>query len=65
MVLNGILPVSQLKDHVPSIKILLDYIPTHVLEYIYGLVLPQVLLYLLCRYVKFQNYTSMKIKNIL
>jgi len=41
MVLNGILPVSQLKDHVPSIKILLDYIPTHVLEYIYGLVLPQ------------------------
>jgi len=41
MVLNGILPVSQLRDHVPSIKILLDYIPTHVLEYTYGLVLPQ------------------------
>ena len=50
MVLNGILPVSQLKDHVPSIKILLDYIPTHVLEYIYGLVLPQVLLYIFTLY---------------
>ena len=42
MVLNGILPVDQLRDHVPSVNLMLQYIPTHVLEYKYGLVLPQV-----------------------
>jgi len=41
MVLNGILPVDQLRDHVPSVNLMLQYIPTHVLEYKYGLVLPQ------------------------
>ena len=33
MVLNGILGVDQLRDHVPSIQLLLQLIPTHVLEY--------------------------------
>jgi len=41
MILNGILPVDQLRDHVPAVQLLLQYIPTHVLEYTYGLVLPQ------------------------
>ncbi|XP_023330316.1 large subunit GTPase 1 homolog [Eurytemora carolleeae] len=40
MVLNGILGVDQLRDHVPSIQLLLQLIPTHVLEYKYGMVLP-------------------------
>merc|ERR1719427_881039 len=41
MILNGILPVDQLRDHVPAVHLFLQYIPTHVLEYTYGLVLPQ------------------------
>lgn len=40
MVLQGILPIDQLRDHVPSINLLLSHIPTHVLEAKYGLVLP-------------------------
>jgi len=41
MILNGILGVDQLRDHVPAIQLLLQRIPTHVLEYTYGIVLPQ------------------------
>ena len=32
MVLNGILPIDQLRDHVPSVNLMLQNIPTHVLE---------------------------------
>jgi large subunit GTPase 1 len=32
MVLQGILPIDQLRDHVPVINLLLDFIPDHVLE---------------------------------
>jgi len=41
MVLNGILPIDQLRDHVPSVNLMLQNIPTHVLEATYGLVLPK------------------------
>eukprot|EP00092_Neocalanus_flemingeri_P006285 GFUD01006761.1.p1 GENE.GFUD01006761.1~~GFUD01006761.1.p1 ORF type:complete len:596 (+),score=181.61 GFUD01006761.1:36-1823(+) len=41
MVLHGILPVDQLRDHVPVITLLLGYIPPLVLEIKYGLVLPR------------------------
>jgi len=41
MVLQGILPIDQLRDHVPVITLLLNYIPPHVLESRYGLVLPR------------------------
>jgi len=39
MVLQGILPIHQLKDHVPPMQLLLEFIPSHVLEARYGLVL--------------------------
>jgi len=41
MVLQGILPIDQLRDHVPVINLLLTFIPPHVLETRYGLVLPR------------------------
>jgi len=41
MVLQGILPIHQLRDHVPVITLLLTFIPPHVLESKYGLVLPR------------------------
>ena len=41
MVLQGILPIDQLRDHVPVITQLLTVIPPHVLESKYGLVLPR------------------------
>ena len=41
MVLQGILPIDQLRDHVPVITLLLTFIPPHVLEAKYGLVLPR------------------------
>jgi len=41
MVLNGILPVDQLRDHVPSMLLMLQHIPTHFFEFKYGMVLPQ------------------------
>jgi len=39
MVLQGILPIDQLRDHVPVLNLLLTEIPGHVLEARYGLVL--------------------------
>ena len=41
MVLQGILPIHQLRDHVPATQLLLSRIPCHVLEAVYGLVLPR------------------------
>lgn len=40
MILNGILPIDQMRDHVPSITLLTTFIPRHVLEDLYGLILP-------------------------
>merc|ERR1719411_1491031 len=41
MVLQGILPIDQLRDHVPVVSQLLTHVPGHVLESKYGLVLPR------------------------
>merc|ERR1712029_519473 len=41
MVLQGILPIDQLRDHVPVINLLLSHVPPHVFEARYGLVLPR------------------------
>lgn len=40
MVLNGILPIDQLRDHVPSVTLLGTLIPRHILEDVYGIMLP-------------------------
>ncbi|XP_015113083.1 large subunit GTPase 1 homolog [Diachasma alloeum] len=41
MVLNGILPIDQLRDHVPSVTLLARLIPRHVLEDTYGIMIPK------------------------
>ena len=41
MVLQGILPIDQLRDHVPVVSLLVSRIPAHVMEAKYGLVLPR------------------------
>jgi len=38
---QGILPIDQLRDHVPCINLMVQHIPVHVLEAKYGLVLQQ------------------------
>lgn len=40
MVLNGILPIDQMRDHVPPISLVTQRIPRHVLEDMYGIMLP-------------------------
>jgi len=40
MILNGILPIDQMRDHVPAVTSLTALIPRHVLEDLYGLMLP-------------------------
>lgn len=40
MILNGILPIDQMRDHVPPVMLLTTLIPRHVLEDLYGLILP-------------------------
>jgi ribosome biogenesis GTPase A len=40
MVVNGILPVDQLRDHVPPVGHVASVIPRHVLEDKYGIMLP-------------------------
>lgn len=40
MVLNGILPVNQLRDHVAPITVLGSLIPRHILEEKYGIMIP-------------------------
>ncbi|XP_016980136.1 large subunit GTPase 1 homolog [Drosophila rhopaloa] len=39
MLLNGILPIDQMRDHVPAVNLLCERIPRHVLEYKYGIVI--------------------------
>ncbi|XP_022710242.1 large subunit GTPase 1 homolog isoform X1 [Varroa jacobsoni] len=41
MVINGILPIDQLRDHVPPVSLLLSLIPRHVLEDTYGICIPR------------------------
>lgn len=39
MILNGILPIDQMRDHVPPINQLCRYIPRHILEDRYGIMI--------------------------
>lgn len=39
MILNGILPIDQMRDHVPAINTLCTLIPRHVLEDTYGILI--------------------------
>ncbi|XP_059612197.1 large subunit GTPase 1 homolog [Phlebotomus argentipes] len=41
MILNGILPIDQMRDHVSPINQLCRYIPRHVLEDKYGIMIPK------------------------
>ncbi|XP_059489628.1 large subunit GTPase 1 homolog [Neocloeon triangulifer] len=41
MVTNGILPVDQLRDHLPPVNLIASLIPRHVLEDKYGIILPK------------------------
>lgn len=41
LVLNGILPVDQLRDYVSPLGLLAEHVPRDVIERIYGIVLPQ------------------------
>lgn len=41
MILNGILPIDQLRDHVEPVNLLSSLIPRHVLEDTYGIMLPK------------------------
>lgn len=40
MILNGILPIDQMRDHVSAITLLATLIPKHILEDLYGFMLP-------------------------
>ncbi|KAF5303058.1 hypothetical protein FQR65_LT08387 [Abscondita terminalis] len=40
MIINGILPIDQMRDHVPPISLICSLIPRHILEDKYGLMLP-------------------------
>lgn len=39
MILNGILPIDQMRDHVPPVNLLCQRIPRHVLEDKYGIII--------------------------
>nr|XP_014093590.1 large subunit GTPase 1 homolog [Bactrocera oleae] len=39
MILNGILPIDQMRDHVPPVNLLCERIPRHVLEEKYGIII--------------------------
>ncbi|XP_017034938.1 large subunit GTPase 1 homolog [Drosophila kikkawai] len=39
MLLNGILPIDQMRDHVPAVNLLCERIPRHVLEDKYGILI--------------------------
>eukprot|EP00301_Raphidiophrys_heterophryoidea_P020750 c5362_g1_i1.p1 GENE.c5362_g1_i1~~c5362_g1_i1.p1 ORF type:complete len:650 (-),score=169.79 c5362_g1_i1:293-2242(-) len=41
MVLDGVLPIDQLRDHIPAAQLLCDRIPRHAIEDLYGVVLPR------------------------
>lgn len=40
MILNGILPIDQMRDHVPPVTLCASLIPRHVIEDLYGFMLP-------------------------
>ncbi|KAF5287740.1 hypothetical protein FQA39_LY15760 [Lamprigera yunnana] len=40
MIINGILPIDQMRDHVPPINLITSLIPRHIIEDKYGLMLP-------------------------
>lgn len=40
MILNGILPIDQMRDHVPPITLLGTLIPRHIIEDLYGIMIP-------------------------
>ncbi|XP_043482157.1 large subunit GTPase 1 homolog [Leptopilina heterotoma] len=40
MILNGILPIDQMRDHVPSVTLLGTLIPRHIIEDTYGIMIP-------------------------
>lgn len=40
MVVNGILPIDQMRDHVPPVTLVASLIPRHKLEFTYGIMLP-------------------------
>ncbi|KAK0157417.1 hypothetical protein PV328_011162 [Microctonus aethiopoides] len=40
MILHGILPIDQLRDHVPAVTLLGTLIPRHIIEDTYGIMLP-------------------------
>uniref|UniRef100_A0A1I8P9X9 Large subunit GTPase 1 homolog n=1 Tax=Stomoxys calcitrans TaxID=35570 RepID=A0A1I8P9X9_STOCA len=39
MILNGILPIDQMRDHVPAVNLLCSRVPRHVLEDKYGIII--------------------------
>ncbi|KOC68471.1 Large subunit GTPase 1 like protein [Habropoda laboriosa] len=40
MILSGILPIDQMRDHVPPVTLLGSLIPRHVIEDLYGIMIP-------------------------
>lgn len=40
MVVNGILPIDQMRDQVPPVTLVASLIPRHELEFTYGIMLP-------------------------
>jgi large subunit GTPase 1 len=40
MVVNGILPIDQMRDHVPPVTLVASLIPRSELEFTYGIMLP-------------------------
>lgn len=40
MIVNGILPIDQMRDHVPPVNLVASLIPRHVIEDTYGIMLP-------------------------
>lgn len=40
MIINGILPIDQMRDHVPPVNLVAHFIPKHILEDKYGIMLP-------------------------
>lgn len=41
MILNGILPIDQMRDHVPPVNLVTSLIPRHVIEDKYGIMIPR------------------------
>lgn len=41
MIINGILPIDQMRDHVPPVNLVCTLIPRHVLEMKYSIMIPR------------------------